>query len=117
MIHPESVLQQNCVRWFRLQYGSLARNLISIPNGAKVSMTQARIIKAEGLVSGASDLFLFYPARGFHGLAIEMKTPTGRQSDSQKLWQKAVEEQGYKYIICRSFDDFLREINDYLKYL
>lgn len=72
-------------------------------------------MKAEGTVAGASDLFLFYPSQGFHGLAIEMKTPQGRQQPTQKAWQQCVEEQGYKYVICRSFDDFREQINAYIR--
>jgi hypothetical protein len=45
-----------------------------------------------------------------------MKTPVGRQSDSQKEWQKIICENGeYKYVVCRSLDDFIREVDDYLK--
>ena len=45
----------------------------------------------------------------------EMKTEKGRQQPSQKLFQRAVEEMGYKYIICRSFEAFMDEIRAYLK--
>lgn len=114
MYHQESNIQRICVQVFRLLYPSLVRNLISIPNGAKLTTTQARVIKAEGLIAGASDLFLFVPAGKYHGLAIEMKTPRGRQQPSQKLWQRAIEGQGYKYVICRSVDDFRRQLKVYL---
>lgn len=105
------------MRWFRLQWPNLARNLVSIPNGYKTSLSQARIAKAEGLVAGAADLFLFYPSGEAHGLAVEMKTMEGRQSDNQKLWQEAVERYGYKYIVCRSFEDFVRQVTEYLRYV
>lgn len=114
MRHNESQIQQTCVRWFRLAHRTLSLLLISIPNGYKTSATQARIAKAEGLVAGASDLFLFVPNGLYHGLAIEMKSETGRQRPSQRLWQEAVEAEGYKYIVCRSLDDFRNEIDNYL---
>ena len=38
-------------------------------------------------------------------VAVEVKTETGRQSDPQKKWQKAVEKLGVKYIIARCEDD------------
>ena len=38
-------------------------------------------------------------------VAVEVKTATGRQSEPQKKWQKAVEKLGVKYIIARSEDD------------
>lgn len=113
--HIESQIQIACVKWFRLQYPELALNLVAIPNGYKTTLSQARIAKAEGLVAGASDLFFFYPAKGYHGLAIEMKTAKGKQQPTQKAWQTAVEANGYKYIICRSFDDFKISICSYLR--
>lgn len=38
-------------------------------------------------------------------VAVEVKTATGRQSDPQKKWQKAVEKLGVKYILARSEND------------
>ena len=38
-------------------------------------------------------------------VAVEVKTETGRQSEPQKKWQKAVEKLGVKYIIARCEDD------------
>jgi len=115
MDHPESKLQRACVTWFRLQYRDIANNLNSIPNGYRTTPLQAKIAKLEGLTSGAPDLFLFVPNKHYHGLAIEMKTPKGRQSENQKEWQWCVEKVGYKYVICRSIEDFQQTIQDYLQ--
>lgn len=103
-----------CVKWFRLAYPDLCPNLIAIPNGYQTSLSQAKIAKAEGMVAGASDLFLFFPSKGYHGMAIEMKTPKGVQQPSQKAWQRAIELSGYKYVLCRSFDQFRDTIHEYL---
>lgn len=105
--------QRACVKWFRLQYPQLSKNLISIPNGYQTSAIQARIAIAEGLTAGAADLVLFYPSHGFHALFIEMKTPKGRQSPKQKEFQAHVERFGYQYIICRSLDEFRAKITEY----
>lgn len=69
---------------------------------------------AEGLTAGAADLALLVARKGYHGMFIEMKTAKGRQSDRQKTWQSHVEGQGYKYVICRSFDEFREAVNGYL---
>lgn len=114
MRHVESNTQQYCVKWFKYYFDDLAQLLFAIPNGARVSLTQARILKAEGMEAGVADLLLLVPSRGYHGMAIEMKTKTGRQSDSQKAFQKAVESQGYKYIIVRSVEDFRAQVKEYL---
>ena len=36
------------------------------------------------------------------------------QRETQKQWQKAAEAAGNKYVICRSFDDFRKEVISYL---
>lgn len=114
MNHTESHIQQACVRAFRYQHPQLARLLIAIPNGGARSAKTGALLKAEGVVAGAPDLFLFVPSNGYHGLAIEMKTAKGRQQDTQKAMQRHLEAQGYKYIVCRSFGAFQQEITDYL---
>lgn len=110
MRHEESVTQRACVEWFRMQYPKLALNLIAIPNGGSRRRFEAAIMKAEGVTAGAADLALFVPSPKAHALFIEMKSATGRQRDSQKAWQEAVEAQGYAYCICRNIDDFMNII-------
>lgn len=112
--HEESSLQVECVKWFRLQYPQLARLLIAVPNGGARNAATGRILKAEGVVAGVADLVLFVAAHSYHALCIEMKTQKGRQQDTQREWQRAVEAQRYKYIICRSFEQFQKEICSYL---
>lgn len=116
MRHKESDLQIACVTWFK-QYAhrKLAPLLFSCPNGGARNIVTAKIMKAEGATAGVSDLILLLPSGKHHALCIEMKTDKGRQSDSQKQWQEAVEEKGYKYVICRTFDDFVKEVTSYLK--
>ena len=114
MRHEESRLQQACVKWFRLQYPKYARLLFSVPNGAVMSPVTARIMKAEGIVAGVSDLILLVPSGNWHALCIEMKTEVGRQSKEQVEWQKEVEAQGYRYSVCRSCKDFLVTVKGYL---
>ena len=113
MRHQESSLQIACVKWFRLQYPKLL--LTSFPNGGNRDRITGAILKAEGAVAGSPDLFLFLPNKYFSGLAIEMKSEKGRQSESQIQWQKKAELFGYKYVICRSFEEFRNEVENYLK--
>ena len=114
MRHDESNLQIACVRWFRLQYPSIAPLLFSVPNGGRRDAVTGAIIKAEGAVAGVSDLLLLLPSKNYHGLCIEMKTKTGKQSDAQKVWQKAGEEAGYKYVVVRDRGNFVFEVDLYL---
>lgn len=110
----ESTIQRECVRWFRLQYPELDKLLFAVPNGGGRSKAGGGILKAEGVVPGVSDLILLVARGGYNALCIEMKTDKGRMSDSQKDWQKQAEKHGSKCVICRSVDDFINEINNYL---
>lgn len=114
MIYEESNLQMICVRWFRLQYPALCYSLFAVPNGWGRSGQTGRILKAEGVLPGVADLQLQIPAGAYHGLCIELKTAQGKQSPVQLKYQNTVECNGYKYIICRSLDDFMNNINQYL---
>ena len=114
MMHQESVFQRNCVAWFRLQYPALATMLFAVPNGGGRSRVEAAIMKGEGVTAGVADLLLLVPRGGFASLCIELKTQTGRQAPSQKAWQKAAENAGNRYVVCRSFEDFQAQVRAYL---
>ena len=109
----EHRLQVQCVKWFRYAHPDLAPLLFAIPNGgARNEITGAKL-KAEGVVAGVADLCLAVPRCG-GVLFIEMKTPTGRQSQSQLQWQAAVSIVGNTYVIIRTLEDFISTINYYL---
>jgi len=110
----EHRIQAACVRWWRLQYPRHAHNLFAVPNGGWRGKATAGKLKAEGVVAGVSDLILLLPSGRYHGLCIEMKTRTGRQAESQKEWQAAIEQDGYRYIICRSLEEFMEQVTIYL---
>ena len=110
----EHKIQCACVKWFRMQYHQFADLLFAVPNGgARDAVTGAKL-KEEGVVAGVADLILFVPRQGFHALCVEMKTAKGVQRKTQKDWQGKVMAQGYKYVVCRSIDDFVAVIQDYL---
>lgn len=114
----EHDLQCACVEWFRLQYPRLAMRLFAVPNGGGRSKAQAGKLKAEGVLPGVSDLILLKPNASCHALLIEMKTDAkgSRQSEAQRMWQDDLTALGeYKYVVCRSIDDFIREVGRYLE--
>lgn len=129
MKHSESRLQRACITWFRHQHPKLT--IFAIPNGGKRGVIEASIMKGEGVLAGVADLFLAVGKRTEvstlkahsngqhlvynHGYFIEMKIGNGKQTEHQKSFQKAVEEQGYKYSVVRSLDEFISVINEYLK--
>jgi hypothetical protein len=112
----EHQIQCSCVRWFAYQYPELRGRLFAVPNGGRRDATTAAKLKAEGVVAGVADLILLKSNRDYGALLIEMKTPQGRQSDSQKKWQLTLcSQEEYKYVVCRSLDDFMREVDSYLR--
>ena len=118
MTQLEHQLQSACVRWFRYAHPDLALCLFAVPNGGKRDTTTASKLKKEGQTAGVADLLLLAPSYDgkYHALCIEMKTTKkgSRQRDSQKEWQKAVENTGNRYAICRTFDEFQTAIADHL---
>lgn len=116
MIHKESHLQQVCVKWFRLQYPTIANLLFAVPNGGARSRTEAAIMKGEGVTAGVADLLLLIARGGFGSLAIEMKDDrkSSKQRPSQIQWQQSAERAGNKYEIVRTFEDFQNVVNAYL---
>lgn len=113
----EHRIQCSCVRWFNLKHRKLKGRLFAVPNGGKRDALTGAKLKAEGVVAGVADLILLVPNRFYGALLVEMKTLTGRQSKSQKNWEQIITSEGdYKYVVCHSLDDFIREVDDYLKY-
>ena len=124
MKHKESDLQIRCVKWFRYQYPAYARLLEHPHNeGNAFNRRQQSIANAEGVTKGVADLILHVPSFpgqetnwvfSYCSLAIEMKTPTGKQSPEQKTWQRLFEAANGRYAIIRSYDDFVAEVTRYM---
>lgn len=110
----EHQMQCACVRWFRYSYPGLRHNLFAVPNGGRRDKVTAAKLKAEGVLAGVADLILLKSNGKYGALLIEMKTCKGRQADTQRKWQKLIEADGYKYVVCRSIDDFTHEVGTYL---
>lgn len=111
----EARLQSLCFTWCWNEHPETRGCLFHVEN----ERTNANVIdgarrRSMGLVPGVSDLILLMARGGFHGLLIEMKTEVGYQSKQQKWWQSIVEAQGYKYVVCRSLEQFKQIIEEYL---
>lgn len=89
----------------RLELGDIARypELVLWRNnvGQMVSADGRRIVFGVG-GKGAADLLGMFGGRF---VAIEIKTPIGRQSPEQKRFQALVEMRGGAYALIRSVDD------------
>lgn len=111
----EHQMQCACFKWFNLKYPKFRGLLFAVPNGGKRSERLGERYKAEGMVAGVSDLLLLKCNKFYNGLCIEMKTPEGKQSKVQIEWEQKINELGeFKYIVCRSTDEFIEKVSDYL---
>lgn len=115
----EDHLQTACVSYYRMRYRD--KMITSFPAGyvfggdaAKRAILGKRM-KEMGYLKGVPDLFIPHPNRYYHGFFIEMKTPKGRLSDEQKDVIPRLRAEGYKVEICRSLDDFMRMVNEYMR--
>lgn len=114
MIYQESDTQIACFEYFSLAYPKLRPLFFAVPNGGSRNKREAARMKREGVTAGVADAILLIPKGEYHGLCIEFKTATGRQSREQKAFQEATEKQGYLYKICRNFDEFRNLIEFFL---
>lgn len=110
--------------------------LFAIPNGSALGggkeewqvrqrVMRGKRLKAEGLRPGTCDIFLAVPRRPtpktlgettkhHDGLFIEMKTAKGTVSEEQELFIGYATARGYKCAICRSAEEAIKEITNYL---
>lgn len=102
----ESQIQKDFVRWFRARYESIEPLFFAVGNGGARNVWTAKIMKDEGVRSGVSDLILLIPRHGYAALLIETKTPDGKQSDSQKEFERLATQYRYKYVVVRDLTTF-----------
>ena len=112
----EGQLQASCIMWFRLAWQPLIMRLFAIPNGGSRNSIEAANMKRTGTLSGAWDLFLSVPKGNWSGMYIEMKRDDKKAqlTPNQIAFQKA-NEAHYKFVVCRTIEQFMKEINSYLK--
>ena len=82
----------------------------AVPNGGDRHPKVGAKLKAEGVKAGVADLLLFWEGQS---LAIEMKTPTGRQTATQKDFARRWQATGRSYVVCRSVDDVQRVLGSH----
>ena len=110
----EHRIQSACIKWYRLKYPKMHHNLFAVPNGGRRDRITGAKLKEEGVLAGVADIIFLKSNRFYGALLIEIKTPKGMQSDPQIEWENKISKDGYKYTVCRSVDDFVKVIIDYL---
>ncbi len=81
---------------------------------SKIFFSVINKLKRMGMCEGVPDLVI--PVVNKHaGLYIEMKAKKGgKVSDSQYMWLKYLNTQGYKAIVCWGADEAIKEIDKYM---
>lgn len=117
MKHEESDLQQSMIQWCELRKGKYPclAFMHHSPNGGNRSAREGARFKREGVKAGFPDLFLPYASNGYNGLFVEVKTKNGRMRDNQKAWGEYLECNGYKFCVCRSLEEFIEIVEEYLR--
>lgn len=115
--HREDDLQKSCRKWFDLQHPRYRQLMHHSPNeGELIGGSKAGAKRKDmGVRAGFPDFIFLLPNGYYPYLCLELKTKEGRQSDSQKEFQRKVEEVGGKYVVIRTLDDFIKEVNQYIE--
>lgn len=99
-------------------YKSSGIDFFAVPNGDRrggdqlqAKITGARL-KKEGVLAGVSDLIVL---ANNDVIFVEMKDDKGRQSTSQRDFEKMVKSHGHNYIVLHNWEEceqFIRAITD-----
>lgn len=79
------------------------------------AMMQGKRMKAAGRLAGIPDIMIASANGVYHGLFIEMKTETGRMTESQKAIKAKLESEGYKVEMCQGWEQAVKITQEYLK--
>lgn len=114
-IQSEANLQQQCVKWFDLQYPEHSRYLFHIRNGGSIKSAREGLkFKRMGVRKGIPDLFLSLPTDTYHGMYIELKKKGGKPSPEQLDNCRHFRIVGYEFEIIDDFDVFVKIVKLYM---
>lgn len=92
--------------------------LFSATNGGvRLSMNQARRMKAAGYLKGIPDLIFYESRQGYHGLALELKAKRGKISPIQRERIEDFRIRGWRAEIAFGWDQALAILRDYFEEL
>jgi len=114
-IQSEANLQQQCVKWFDMQYPQYSRYLFHIRNGGSIKSAREGLkFKRMGVRKGIPDLFLSLPTSEWHGMYIELKKKGGKASLEQLDNLEHYKKAGYKFEIIDDFGIFATFVKIYM---
>jgi hypothetical protein len=114
-VQREAAIQSEFFRVFPLKFPHIPNKLLfAVPNGGSRNKLEAANLKRQGVKAGVADVILQVPAKWYNCLCLEFKTPSGKQSPEQQEFQRQIELAGGKYIVARSVQEALEEVDNYL---
>lgn len=87
----------------------------AIPNGFYSTPAQKRKMRNEGLKPGVWDIFVPIPARGFHGMFVEMKFGSNKLTSEQEEFGEYISKSGYFRHVAYDWQDAYKAICNYLQ--
>lgn len=85
--------------------------------GVRVSIGTARKMVASGYRKGIPDIMIYTPQGDKVGLALELKTKTGRASEHQVEWVQNLKEAGWEAKVVKGYDACVDALFEYFKEL
>lgn len=98
----EDKFQEACMKYIKMVYPDLLA--FHVPNGGSRNIREAAKLKRMGVLAGVSDILILTPTKGYHGVILELKTPTGKVQKSQEWFLDKAERNGY-------YTDIIRDLN------
>lgn len=111
--HVEAVRFMRAAKYHEKAYPAL-KWLFAIPNGGWRNKIVAAKLKSEGVKPGVHDYMLPVPAKGYHGLFLELKNEGGRPTKEQLDFAEFVAEQGYQVVFCKGWVQAWSVVCEYL---
>lgn len=112
MDKTENFIQQEIVIYLNNKYCLKHHDprfiIFAVPNGGNRDAREAKNLKNTGLLRGVSDLILQTDKDAYY---IEVKTSRGVQSDQQKEFELRIKNLGKKYILVKSLEDLINQLN------
>jgi hypothetical protein len=113
----EQKLQLECSKWLKkfLYTSGEPQLYYHVPNERKGTMAQMSRLKAQGVLSGVSDVVLPLRSGEFAGVYCELKKAGGTPSKEQKQFLNSVANEGYLAIVVNDLATFKEVFTYYIQ--
>lgn len=111
--HEEN-MHMRIVRLMAETFPEYSPMLVHNANEFKGTVSQGAKRKALGVRKGFPDFSFYIPTPYYHGLHIELKYGKNKQSEEQKYYEQMLTKYGYQYVVCKSEEEFIKGINQYI---